>query len=364
MRILLLIIFSVFLVHSKALCQDTFEPNNSFETAKSINFGVALNAAITSSSDKDYFKIEISKPGVIIATLKNVPTNQIYVVSLFNASQQLITSDNGRSTDPAFINALRCSTGTYYIVVEGLNGDYWSPNQYELTVFLDSSDIYECNNLFSTATPIQFGVPVKASVYDEGDKDYYKIELSKPGVVIATLKNIPVNQIYVVSLFNASQQLVTSDNARSTDPAFIDALRCDIGTYYIVVEGLNGDYSSPTQYELTVFFDSSDIYECNNLFSTATPIQFGVPLKASVYDKGDKDYYKIEIPKSGVVRATLRNIPASQTYVVSLFNGSQQLVTSDSGNSTDPSFIDALRCGAGTNYIVVEGLNGDYWSPT
>ncbi len=53
--------------------QSETESNNTFNNANAISFDQAVIGAISVNGDLDYFRVEITQPGVIIARLKNIP---------------------------------------------------------------------------------------------------------------------------------------------------------------------------------------------------------------------------------------------------------------------------------------------------
>lgn len=341
------------------VAQTESEPNNSFDNATAINFNQVTKGALLTVGDKDYFKVEITSPGVFIAQLKNIPQGKNYTVSIFNQNKQILSEDTGNANDPAYTDKLRCSVGTHYVLVDGYRSSDNGPDQYELTVFFNSTDVNECNNSFEEATPIQFNTPVLGTIFDTGDKDYFKIEVPSSGVLSAQLKDIPNNRDYSLKLYNTNQQEIGSDVGNSNSPAYTDRLRCSGGTHYILIEGYRSNDASTSEYELVVYFDDTDKNECNNSFEDATEIQFDSPISGTIFDTGDKDYFKIEVPSSGVLSAQLKDIPNNRDYSLILYNTNQQQIRSDVGNSTNPAYTDRLRCSAGTHYILVEGYRSN-----
>lgn len=343
--------------------QSETESNNTFNNANAISFDQAVIGAISVNGDLDYFRVEITQPGVIIARLKNIPANRFYGVTIFNTNREEITNDFGSSTDPAYADRLLCTPGTYYVLVNESGNNDSSPDSYELTVSFDVSDVNECNNSFDSATPIQLGETVRASIFDVGDRDYYQINVPEAGVLVARLLNIPASRFYVVSLYNENQQLVENASGTATDPVTLAELRCSPGVNYIVINESGNNASSPLQYELTLSFDNTDVYECNNTFDDAAPIQFEQPINASIYDNGDNDYYQVEVPNSGYLYASLTNIPDGRTYIVSIYNSNQERISSESGTDTNPATTGSLRCSGGTHYIVINESGNNSSSP-
>jgi len=350
-----LLVLWISLLSTQLIGQTENEPNNSFDNATAIVFDQVTRGAILTAGDKDYFKVEITNPGVFIAQLKNIPQGQNYTVTIFNQNKQILSENTGNANDPAYVDRLRCSIGTHYILVDGNRTSDNSPDQYELTISFNNTDLNECNNSFEEATILQFNTPISGTVFDTGDKDYFKVEVPSAGVLSAQLKNIPNNRDYSLTLYNTNQQEIGVDVGNSNTPAYTDKLRCSAGTHYILVDGYRSDDASPVEYELVVNFDNSDTNECNNSFEEATEIQFGQPISGAIFDTGDKDYFKIEVPSTGVLIARLRDIPTNRDYALKLYNTNQQEISQDVGNSATPAYADRIRCSAGTHYVLVQG---------
>jgi len=147
------------------IAQSESEPNNDFEQANTISFDQPVNGAISTVGDRDYFRVEISEPGVLIARLKNIPAGRTYEVTIYNADQQELTDDFGSDTDPAYADRLRCTPGVYYISVNENGDNNSSPDLYELTVSFDVSDAYE--------------------------RDYYQVNIPSSGTLTAIFRIIP-----------------------------------------------------------------------------------------------------------------------------------------------------------------------------
>jgi len=264
------LIFSILLLNNAVNGQIESEPNNSFDNATAISFDQVIRGVIVERGDKDYYRVEVLRPGVLIARLTNIPQGRTYILNIFNPNKQSIGEDSGNSSSPAYTDRLRCTTiGTHYILVNESGNDNFSPEEYELTVSFNDSDIYECNNTFEEATSLQFDTPVSGAIFDTGDKDYFKIETTEIGVISAQLKDIANGRTYELTLFNQSQQNVANDNGNSANPARISSLRCSPGIHYLLVNESGNDNSNPQNYELVVSFNGEDKYECNNSFADA-----------------------------------------------------------------------------------------------
>ena len=348
---------------------DIYECNNQFATATSIQIGTEINATIRSADDKDYYKIEIPRAGVIVADVFNIPSNIDMDIVLYDAGQNEITSNHSEDGMPVNLTKLVCDAGIYYFRLRdfdtglGDSNNDSSPEPYSFTVTFDTSDIYECNNQITTATPIQIGTEINATIRSADDKDYYKIEIPRAGVFVADVFNIPSNIDMDIVLYDAGQNEITSNHAESGMPVNLTKLVCDAGIYYFRLRDIDTGFgdsnndSSPEPYSFTVTFDTSDIYECNNQITTATPIQIGTEINATIRSADDKDYYKIEIPRAGVFVADVFNIPSNIDMDIVLYDAGQNEITSNHAESGMPVNLTKLVCDAGIYYFRLRDID-------
>lgn len=112
---------------------DNYEPNDTLSSAYGpIDSGVNYDSFISSSSDIDYYKFDISNTGNISVSLTNLPGD--YDIYLLDSSGiQLAKSENANTSDES-ISYDSTSTGTFYIKVIGWNGAYSTATPYRLNV--------------------------------------------------------------------------------------------------------------------------------------------------------------------------------------------------------------------------------------
>ncbi len=124
---------------------DSFEPNNTFGTATTLPLDLnttSVASYISTSSDVDYFKVNITHTGLYSATLTNNNTNNYgygdlpadYDLYIMNSSGNTIASSTNSAfqTERVYFNF--SSTGYYYFKIMGYNGSYNSSQQYKLLV--------------------------------------------------------------------------------------------------------------------------------------------------------------------------------------------------------------------------------------
>lgn len=119
-------------------CADTYEPNNSSNTAKVIPVNTTFTAQISTSTDKDWYKFSNT------STTKNIKVNLTtlpfdYDMKLYRSTTLLATSQNAGTADEQIIYNNGTVSSSYYVYVYGYNGAWSNTQCYTLRVSLSSS---------------------------------------------------------------------------------------------------------------------------------------------------------------------------------------------------------------------------------
>ncbi|GHB66978.1 pre-peptidase C-terminal domain-containing protein [Persicitalea jodogahamensis] len=353
-----LLLFLLFTVTTSYAQTIETEPNDSFVQANLIQDGVVMQTAISVGGDIDYFKINITKPCVINVAAENIPNALSLRLKMYNSANQQLTVDSEGYGENVYIDQLVCQPGVYYIAVYSYSGGDKSPTLFNLRATIDESDIYECNNSFTDAKPIQAGVPIQIALNDEGDIDYFKINIAKPCVLNLAAENIPNALSLRLRVYNSANQSLEVESQGYGQNVYLDQLVCQPGVYYIAVYSYSGGDKSPTLFNLRATIDESDIYECNNSFTDAKPIQAGVPIQLALNDEGDIDYFKINIAKSCVLNLAAENIPGTLSIRLKLYNSANQELSVESASYGKNVYLDKLVCEPGVYYIAVYSYSG------
>jgi len=100
---------------------DTFEDNDTPESAYSINFEETYHSYISGMYDVDFYKIALDKPKTIKLSLTNLPKD--YDLELLNSSFDALEYSWEGGLDPEFVYS-KLPAGTYYVMVHGYNGEF------------------------------------------------------------------------------------------------------------------------------------------------------------------------------------------------------------------------------------------------
>lgn len=101
-------------------CVTAYEPNESFTAATPIALMTNVSSAISSSTDNDYFKVNITTAGTYTVNLTG-PTGIDLDLIVYNSSSNYIATGTSYTANES-VTLTSIAVGTYYIRVYGYNG--------------------------------------------------------------------------------------------------------------------------------------------------------------------------------------------------------------------------------------------------
>jgi hypothetical protein len=243
-----------FTTTAASVCGTAFEPNETTTAEAAITSGVVNSAAITTSTDVDYFKITTTATSNITYSLVG-PSGVDFDLTIYNnAGTQLGTATGSTATET--ISLTSQAAGTYYIKVFGYSGAF-SATCY--TIQATATTVTSCqspkdtstNNTTAGAAVIPFNTNITGQINTSTDVDYYKFKITTGGTITITLTTLPAD--YDLYLYNstgttqvASSLLTLTSNETINYPATSGT------TYYVKVVGYNSAYSAASCYTLKV----------------------------------------------------------------------------------------------------------------
>lgn len=239
-----------FTTTAASVCGTAFEPNETTATAAAITSGVVNSAAITTSTDVDYFKITTTATSNIVYNLVG-PSGVDFDLTIYNsAGTQLSTATGATATET--ITLTNQAAGTYYIKVFGFSGAFSSTCY---TIAATATTVTSCvstydnstnntsNNTTTTAPVIPFNTNITGQISTGGDVDHYKFTITTAGTITLTLTTLPAN--FNLRLVNsAGTILATSGNSGTTNETI--NYTAAAGVYYARVYGANTSTSNAT----------------------------------------------------------------------------------------------------------------------
>ncbi len=270
-----------FTTTAASACGTAFEPNETQATAAAISSGVTNSAAISTSTDVDYYSITTSGTNNIAYNLVG-PSGVDYDLYVYNSAGTQIGSSAG-TTATETVSLTSQAAGTYYIKVIGYSGAN-SATCYTIkatatavTSCISTYDI-STNGTTSGAAAVPFNTNITGLISPTGDIDNYKFVITTGGTITASLTTLPGD--YDLKLLNsAGTQVGISQNGSTTSESI--SYTAAAGTYYAQVYGYNGATSSTSCYTLKVALgsatkagDATPLYSSKKILSVyPNPVQ-------------------------------------------------------------------------------------------
>lgn len=246
-------------------------------------------------------------------------------------------------------------------------------------------DPYEpSNDMRETATPLAVGVPIQGCVAGKTvmlDPDYF--ELVAPNDPAGGYFQIAVTDVgpdkLSVTTYAASDntvilnQLYPPDVGGSANLFFAAAP----GQRYRILVGYGNyefAYKMPFRYTIKATYTKvNDSYEPNDTRPMARPITLGMPITALLFagfttghggfndghlgQLPTTDWYKVEVPAAGIVKATVENAAIDVRVVLSIHDPLGNERTREIGGAGGGSSATFMMATPGTHYIQVAAFD-------
>ncbi|MDA8851923.1 S8 family serine peptidase [Hyphomicrobiales bacterium] len=161
----------------EASSSDTWEPNDTFDTAASIASGDEITGSLTSSNDTDIYSLFAKEDGSLNVTFtppNNSPSNS-FKIEVFDKDLSLI--DSNITGNAISLSSNLEISGTFFVRVTSANS-YKSGN-YTLTIEAkdpksNTTDEEDDNDFFYTADELALDAQTKGKLSTRSDEDFYK----------------------------------------------------------------------------------------------------------------------------------------------------------------------------------------------
>lgn len=249
-----------FTTTAASTCANAFEPNETTTAAAAITSGVVNSAAITTSTDIDYFKITTTATSNITYSLVG-PSGVDYDLTILNsAGTQIGSGATTSSTETVSLTSQ--AAGTYYIKVFGFNG---ANSQTCYTITATATTVTGCqstydnttNNATSGAATIPFNTNIAGRIDVGSDVDHYKFTITTGGTITLSLTTLPAN--FNLRLVNSAGTILATSANTGTTSETINYTATSATTYFARVYPTN-----------TSTFNATSCYTLRVALGTAT----------------------------------------------------------------------------------------------
>ncbi|MFK7946700.1 MAG: pre-peptidase C-terminal domain-containing protein, partial [Saprospiraceae bacterium] len=357
-------LFIAISITTSIYAQTEIEPNDNFSQAQTVATGT-IQASINPDYDKDYFKITIPRAGVLTVDVTNVGSNIPLYVGLYDQNQNLLDATWASSGGNISFEELVNSAGIYYFQFRSnstSSSARSNPQLHNITFGLDTSDVYEWNNDFASATEMSYDTTIQGQIRSRGDEDFYKVTIPKSGVLTASINNVGSNIPLYLGLYDQNQNLLDATWASSGGNISFEELVNSAGIYYFKIRSnstSSSASSNPQLHNITFGLDTSDVYEWNNDFNNAATIPHQGTFQAQIRSTGDVDYFEFTPPLSGQFTANIFNVASNMSLRMYLYDDNQNFIKSASGSSGGNVNLQQTITACHTYYLKIEEIGNN-----
>jgi hypothetical protein len=343
------------------------EPNDTFSQANTFSLGDTLTGSLSSSTDWDIFKVNMTSSGVIkfdISSLKL--SNWAYTFKVYDSSQHVLAANFLGYTDSSSFSVAAPTAGTYYIGVTSNN--IFSTSPYAIVTSAGSGNVadyeLESNNTQATATAVSLDHAITGQFSGSSDIDYFSVTAGSSGNLILDFQAPKKYSFaeYQVSIYDASGKLIDAKTAGG-NMTMIEQVGT-AGKYYVEVQSTaDGSYQG-SDYKFVAHLDS------NTALSAAASLANATPVSGNIASTSQHNWYKLdlkagslyEFSASGAASGT--GTLATPSLSLSALDGhsldsNTNLPTYSGGTvfTADPQLAFVAPY-SGTYYLMIDGLGG------
>lgn len=293
--------------------QDIYENDDTYLNAKPIYSYIRQTHNIVPANDVDWMVFTLSSFAQVIIETSGVPADtQMWLYSAAGVPLTYLNYDDDSGSGAYSKIEAMLDAGTYYIKVQEF-GQNDIVTQYFVDLTVIGTDVYENDNVYTSASTITNGETQNHSIYPANDTDWVKFDVAVTSVVTLQTSGDGYGDT-VMYLYNSAgvpaSYMTYDDNNGGVLWSKITAT-LGPGTYYVKINE-NGMNSQIGLYHLTLNMTQStptptftplvgDSYENDDTYTNASEILSGVQQQHSIHTASDVDWVKFTIDANSVV---------------------------------------------------------------
>ncbi len=294
---------------------DPLEPNDTVGAAKPLPLPSAVRPAIFPRGDRDWLRFWIAQPGLLSVVAENVPDRLDIALRLWNLDGDVVKNwqQPARAGGDTVLEAELAVPGVYVLEMADGNNDASSHETFDLTAsFTPVEDETEPNESFAEAAPVERSGRRKLAIFPRGDRDWLSIDVEQPGELRMLATGSPEQLDIHMRVWDSNKDVIRNwiaplRRGGDTD-GFVDLPRP--GRYFVEIADGNSDASSALLFEYRLAFTPQpDQYEPNNGPAEAAPLTPGGEILFNILPKGDRDWFRVEVPAQGELAISIDEGP-------------------------------------------------------
>lgn len=167
----------------------------------------------------------------------------------------------------------------------------------------------EPNNGPGDANPVEFGKTFKTSIQEEGDSDWFKLQVTEQGYVQIMAKDVP-DPIKLQVRYGIWDEWEEEFKVLRNWMFLPDACAVEKGVVYVQVLDEFEDDASSKPFTLRIdFIPEMDPFERNNSPDSAAEFIPGTAGKIAIFPSKDTDWFRVPIEEQGYLEVVSRGAP-------------------------------------------------------
>ena len=331
---------------------DVNEPNDELKTATDVQLGKEMQGTIYPRRDKDYFSVVIppGKKGWLSVKVTNLDR-------AINPHLEKFDEKGGNRRqfyrpDGEELNwVMPIEGGKYNFLLRdgchgrgevGYNSQFdtcFSKHPYTIQFsFAEQRDGFEPNDTLDSAKLVSLEKINEGLIYPRKDKDAFKFEVPKSarGTIKLSL-SCATSLNPFIEFYGADKKRIKQLRGKNGQTCHLSHDIVKGGTFYVVIRDGNGGFSEHGygsqmdnqmgKYAFSASFRPvAAVEESNDTIATARLLREKDEVKGTIFPRGDRDYYAIEIPKGRhQVFLKMSDVPLAICPEISVYKGKDRI---------------------------------------
>jgi len=223
----------------------------------------------------------------------------------------------------------------------------------------------EPNDQASDATEISLStVVVEGRIAPAGDVDFYKFYEDSSGILTVEFQGLPPEMRARIALYGKNLNWMVNKDA--SNPSDLVTFKKDVvgpGWNYIAISDIDRKAHSEDYTFKATFDPAPDANEPNNEAGDATYVETDETVSGYICPQSDLDIYKFYIESSGVLKATLSDVPEEMRAKIGLHDKNfKWMVNADASNAGDAITLERGILGPGSYSLAISDIERKAYS--
>lgn len=295
------------------------EPNGSIEEAGFLKDGQAIEMAIDSIGDQDWYGFTLPEDGYVKVAAKDVPKGS-RLRARFAEKRDWEDPPEKWITEHKRLPAVAefRDRDTVFFAVDERTGTAAPESPFKLKAeFIPSFDPHEPNDGLDEATELEPGEWIRSYIFPEGDRDHFAVEVEEPGYLFAEPKKEPEGispevRFHSYDRMDGSSKVISGYRSLPASASIPEA-----GRYFVELGDDHDDASSREPIEWRVdHIEEMDSTEPNIVWEDAHPVRIGDSVELAIFPEGDRDILKVEAERNMRIRVSSERIDRLEPSVL------------------------------------------------